>query len=558
VIERIELEAERVALQRTLDGQRTQAERNRLGQFATPPRLAASVMESALKLLPAAARVRFLDPAFGTGSFYSALLGIVDSSHLRHAMGYEIDREFGSAATRLWRPTGLVMRISDFTLAAPPVDADSKPNLLICNPPYVRHHHLDRKTKERLQVAVKRQLGIEISGLSGLYCYFMLVSHSWMADDGVAAWLIPSEFMDVGYGLAVKRYLLNHVETLRIHRFDPAEVQFDDALVSSCVVWFRKRKPMPDQTVAFTYGGSIETPGCERMVPVDELRGERKWTRFPTKAPRPATAHAKLGDFFVIRRGIATGANGSFIMTLQQARERDLPAVSLRPILPGPRHLVTDEVLAEPDGAPRVEPRLVLLDCRLSESQVRDKHPSLWRYLESIRPEVAGRYLCAHRVPWYAQEHRPVAPFLCTYIVRATARPFRFILNHSLATAANVYLLLYPRPHVARALEANPGLKRQVWQALNRCEGSTLLDEGRVYGGGLHKLEPKELARVPVDHLSEVLPTLPESERAPRTLFAEAVVRDAQRRSRHARPKPRRAAGKKVRRMPSRHRRPAD
>jgi hypothetical protein len=142
--------------------------------------------------------------------------------------------------------------------------------------------------------------------------------------------------------------------------------------------------------------------------------------------------------------------------------------------------------------------------------------------------------------------------------VRATARPFRFILNHSLATAANVYLLLYPKPHVARALEANPGLKRQVWQALNRCEGSTLLDEGRVYGGGLHKLEPKELARVPADHLLEVLPPSPEAERVPLTLFAEAVVRDAHPRSHRAHPKRRSTLGKRVRRMPSRRRRPAD
>jgi hypothetical protein len=42
--------------------------------------------------------------------------------------------------------------------------------------------------------------------------------------------LIPSEFMDVNYGAAVKRYLLNKVTLLHIHRFDPHDVQFGDAL----------------------------------------------------------------------------------------------------------------------------------------------------------------------------------------------------------------------------------------------------------------------------------------------------------------------------------------
>lgn len=544
-----ELEDRRITLQRSLDGQRTQAERNRLGQFATPPRLAASLVEASLRILPSSSRVRFLDPAFGTGSFYSALLDLIPDTRLRRAMGYEVDPQFGNAAERLWNPTGLELHIDDFTDAAPPLNADAMPNLIICNPPYVRHHHLDRETKERLQLSVKRQLGINVSGLAGLYCYFMLLSHGWMAEDGVAAWLVPSEFMDVGYGQAIKRYLLDQVETLRIHRFDPAEVQFEDALVSSCVVWFRKAKPTPNHAIAFSYGGSIESPGCERLISTDELRREHKWTRFPAKAPRSAHANARLGDFFIIRRGIATGANGAFIMTAQQARERNLPRTSLRPILPGPRHLVTDEVPSEPDGSPRVEPRLVLLDCKLPERQVRDEYPHLWRYLESIHSEVAGRYLCARRTPWYSQEQRPVAPFLCTYIVRAKARPFRFILNDSQATAANVYLLLYPRPHVARVLKANPDLKRQVWQALNRCGESAMLDEGRVYGGGLHKLEPRELANVPADHLLQLLPGLPEAERSTQTLFAEALVRDAPPRRSVVRSKPRRTTKKLNRRL---------
>jgi hypothetical protein len=83
---------------------------------------------------------------------------------------------------------------------------------------------------------------------------------------------------------------------------------------------------------------------------------------------------------------------------------------------------------------------------------------------------------------------------------------FRFILNHSRAITANVYLLLYPKAMLARMLHNKPELLKAVWTALNEIPWDALLGVGRVYGGGLHKMEPKELAEVPADTLLAVLP----------------------------------------------------
>jgi hypothetical protein len=89
-----------------------------------------------------------------------------------------------------------------------------------------------------------------------------------------------------------------------------------------------------------------------------------------------------------------------------------------------------------------------------------------------------------------------------------SGRPFRFILNHSSAKAPNTYLLLYPKPFLQRLLQDHPERARAVWQALNEITPDVLTREGRVYGGGLHKLEPKELARVPAETILNALPEL--------------------------------------------------
>ena len=37
----------------------------------------------------------------------------------------------------------------------------------------------------------------------------------------------------------------------------------------------------------------------------------------------------------------------------------------------------------------------------------------------------------------------------------------------------------------------------RVFEALKRISPSQVISEGRVYGGGLHKIEPKELGQIP-------------------------------------------------------------
>ncbi|MCY3987842.1 MAG: SAM-dependent DNA methyltransferase [Gammaproteobacteria bacterium] len=506
-----ELEAQRLALQDVLDGQLDSIARNKKGQFATPTALAVDIQRYAKERFGDSEKVRFIDPAIGTGSFYSALLGVFPPRLIDTAVGYEIDPHYGGPAMKLWRDVGLDMRLEDFTQAEPPVPAE-RFNLLICNPPYVRHHHIASREKQRLKMRTRNACGLDISGLAGLYCYFLGLSHAWMADGGLAGWLIPSEFMDVNYGISVKRYLLNKVTLLHIHRFDPNDVQFGDAVVSSAIVWFRNAPPPMTGNVRFTFGGTLERPKLERLVSMEALRHDPKWTRYPIKKTHKVVEGPVLGDFFRIQRGLATGNNSYFILSERQIERRGMPMDAFKPILPSPRYLPDDEIKCDCDGNPVLERRLFLLDPPWTESEIKERYPKLWAYLEEGKAEgIADRYLCRHRATWYTQEHRPPAPFVCTYLGRSNkknGRPFRFILNNSKATAANVYLMLYPRAPLKHALLDRPELKRQVWKYLNKISPQAMLGEGRVYGGGLHKLEPRELGNVPAKAIIELFPAL--------------------------------------------------
>jgi predicted RNA methylase len=506
-----DIEQSRLELLQQLEAGNDPRNKNRLGQFATPYALAHDIVRYSLSLMSSTHSVRFLEPGFGTGPFFSSLLHLVPTSDIKASLGFEIDKEYYEAAKILWHETSLKLKPCDFTIVEPPRNDGSKFNLVVCNPPYVRHHHLSQIQKLALQASVNKNLGFEMNGLAGLYAYFLVLSQAWMCKEGIGAWLIPSEFMDVKYGRKVKEFLLGRVTLYRIHRFNPTEVQFQDALVSSAVVFFKNAPPSSEQRVQFTFGGSLQEPRQSESIRISELKSESKWTTLHKGVVKQDSRDTskRLGDLFSIKRGLATGDNSFFILTPEEARRLNLPDEFLRPILPTPRDLGSNEVLADENGEPLIPNRRYLLSCNLPEDEVRKNYTSLWNYLESgIERGVNRRYLCEHRDPWYSQECRPAAALLCSYMGRQSRRsstPFRFILNLSNATATNSYLMLYQKPVLADAQLNSTKALKALWNALSSITDEVLISEGRVYGGGLHKLEPKELSSVPADELLRIV-----------------------------------------------------
>lgn len=506
----LEAEAQRLIEQRRLDQLKSAKERNAWGQFATPPALSLEIARYVWQRLHhRTGGFRFLDPAIGTGSFFAAFVQTFPSDRIESATGIELDKPFAESAANIWKRQGLHVIHGDFTKQNP----EPIYNVVLTNPPYVRHHHIAAGDKQRLGDLVQAATGLRLSGLAGLYCYFLLLGHAWLAENGLAVWLIPSEFMDVNYGDAIKRYLLDQVCLLQIHRFCPSDVQFDDALVSSAVVVFERRQSTPGHKTVFSFGGSLLAPADVEEVSRDELRGTRKWTSLPHRRVDGESAETcTIGDFFTVKRGLATGNNDFFILPKERLDQLGVPLHFVRPILPSPRFVSQEIIDAGADGWPQIDRQLAIIDCDLDESEVHQRWPRFAEYLESgKRQGVHEGYLTSRRVPWYSQEKREPAPFVCTYMGRSLERPFRFIWNRSRATAANVYLLLYPKASVAPKVSERA---EQIFEALRAIQPQHFLSEGRVYGGGLHKMEPAELMRLPARSIATILGSEPHRQRS--------------------------------------------
>ncbi len=201
-----------------------------------------------------------------------------------------------------------------------------------------------------------------------------------------------------------------------------------------------------------------------------------------------------------MHRGIATGANEYFIIDQRTVDHYSIPRLFLKPILPSPRLLTQEVIESDPDGVPLLEDLHFLLYCDQPPHVVREEYPGLWSYFEKgIEKGIHKRYLCASKDIWYFQEKRQPSLFLATYMGRSNGNrkaPIRFILNLSEAVATNVYLHLYPTVELSRLIANERSRMLELLRILNAIPLEELLLAGRAYGGGLHKVEPKELLEV--------------------------------------------------------------
>ncbi len=242
-------------------------------KFYTPPEYANDMILCALDELDQQKHIDFGDPALGTGRLYLSLLrriseynNRVDEEqqiHIDSAIGIELDKKSAKQAHKRFGYRGLEVICGDSISAN--LNLGRQRNLMVVNPPYNCSEELNKEYRKQIALFAKEQTGIKVPAKSSLHVYHMLIMDKWLANDGIGVWLIPSTFLQVGYGAALRQYLTNNVQLLRIHMFDEKSTQFDKTLVSTAIVVFKKCSPRTDATVKVTYGNYLNSPSSANI-----------------------------------------------------------------------------------------------------------------------------------------------------------------------------------------------------------------------------------------------------------------------------------------------------
>jgi N-6 DNA Methylase len=477
-------------------GQAVQAGGDPLGELFQAIRPAASRREQGAIYTPAAivrAMVgwaegmgkfdRVLDPGAGSGRFLIAAARKFPTAEL---VAVEADPLAGLILrANIWQ-AGLIHRsrihIQDYRLVdVPSIEGRT---LYIGNPPYVRHHDIPQPAKLWFGKAAAR-LGLRASKLAGLHVHFFVRTMELAQRGDCGCFITAAEWLDVNYGSAIRRALLDGLGGQALYVLAPEIAAFPETMTTAAIVCFKPHESLTALRVKAV--SSLEELGRiqgGRQVPRAELVGTSRWSFLVRPGPRPPRDYIELGELFRVHRGQVTGANNVWIVS---AETPELPASLLFPAVTKAAEIINSG--GEITNCSRLRE---VIDLPLDLSQL----DSGWRvmvgrFLAWARARGADQtYIARHRRAWHSVGLYEPAPVLATYMAR---HPPAFALNPCDARHLNISHGLYPREHMTS------GTLRALVMWLN---SNVALAQGRTYAGGLVKFEPGELERVAIPPLA--------------------------------------------------------
>ncbi len=425
---------------------------------------------------------RVLDPALGEGVFVDAVQRALGKVNGVRVDAFDVDADMVDAFKARPRTIQTNCRVADFITT----DIRRKYDAIIANPPYIRHHEMNYIAD--VLSGFDALCGRRLSRMTNLYGLFLAKIWSLLGPDGRAAVILPAEWMNADFGGPLKAWLLEENAIEAILHFDHADLVFDSALTTAAIVLLRRGRA-DDAPIALATVGSggslddVDLASAQRFRR-DQLDAARKWTPlFEGNAPQDDGC--KLGDIARCTRGIATGANAFFTLRESDRRRfgidrRDV-TLCITKAADAPDDVLTDEHIT----------RLIESDKRVYLLSPREQlSPAVERYLtQGQRDGIDRRYLPSHRPVWFRPEHRKPAAILAMVFARGA---FRFVLNEARVLNLTAFHGIY-------ANDASPARVRSLHDYLTGPDAQAALrSHRRIYGGGLLKLEPRDVEAIAI------------------------------------------------------------
>ena len=362
---------------------------------------------------------------------------------------------------------------------------------IIGNPPYVRHHWITGDQRESAR-AVAAASSVPLPATASLWAYFLLHSLSFLSAGGRLAMLVPEAILQTHYAAPLREMLARRFEKSRlIHIRDRQFAHTDEAVVALLCSGFGRSGAIETLAVDSVQGLEavlLNSTGCDpNCSPFPPAGGESGRTGIGVlRRIQQSAAVGRLAEVASISVGVVTGANRHFVRSRGDLDALGIPAGVRYPIVSRTRWLKGLK-FTEDDHEALVEAEAATLLVR-PESPEDDGLVDPW-IQEGVETGIDVRYKCALRSDWFRVDLPPRPDAFATC---ARAGSPLLVLNHGECLNSNAI-------HSVR-WKSDPAVAPESVAAgfLTSAVSAWTEVRGRRYGGGVLKMEPGTLKRVPV------------------------------------------------------------
>lgn len=444
-----------------------------------------------------------MDPSCGDGVFLLAAarrlreLGRTPSDLEGQVYGVDLHSASLGEAAKLLDEESLDANLiaSDF-FALPTPDTLDAPvpylDAVLGNPPFIRYQeHMGSSRRLSAEAALRQ--GVRLNGLASSWAASLVHAAGFLKPAGRLAMVLPAELLTVGYAEIIRTWLRSRFERVNLVIFE--RLQFQDAL-ADVVLLLAEGSGGCD---SFSLWHVETAEDLAKIRPYMQLNvtppDSGKWTDIlvPKAAlglykKTLAESFTTLSEFGTSELGAVTGANKFFAISEKTRLEFGLTEKQLVPLSPpGTRHLKSASFTRSQwnDLRDAGEPVWLFRPDADDDTDARRRYTD---YGESLA--IDQGYKCQIRTPWWRPPMPRVPDLFFTYMSHNYPR--------LIANSAKVGFL--NSMHGVRLHESAPkiSLSALPYMCLNSVTMLGAEINGRSYGGGILKMEPREAAVLPL------------------------------------------------------------
>ncbi len=456
------------------------------GSYYTPLYLASFISKRVLSHFGNRTRVSILEPSVGDGAFVSELEREANININLTALDIN-DIELKIASEKWSKKTASFIK-TDFI----EYSTTKQYSAVIGNPPYVKKNILTSKQIE-LSKEIHANENLTEASVKNIWTTFLVKANTLLAKNGVLAFVLPSELLQVKFAEEVREYLKREFERIEIFTFN--DLMFECKGQDTIVLFaYKKADEKGEYFTNITSKKSLEQNNFILNHNNILVESNVKWTHhFLTSEELTFIDNLKLqlntvNDYTHSRPGIVTAANKFFIIDKKTEEKYDLSEYT-KPIIQKGLFVNGSVVFNKEDFENLEEDNRPTKLLQLNDND--NITSKLKEYLSlGEAEEIPNRYKCKIRNNWYVIPNISTKPD-AFFFKRSHLYP-KLLKNNSNAFVTDS----------AYKVEMKNGydLNSFIYSFYNSL--TLLLSEldGRYYGGGVLELTPSEFKKLPIPY----------------------------------------------------------